>query len=194
MHLILKVAKKIAVIFPFFLWCFYNGELVDNEEESFTDHFHEVLNESAIFLQAKYNVRFFGFGIDPVDEFVNMLELNFELDRELRKEEIRLILIEMAQDFLEIINSRKELAPYMINYPFTVKNIDIIICFNHEDGTPIDHPGIGIAAIEHCGILRYTTLDSKHYYHRVTREEEDFEEVLNLIRGYKTHEKKDVIG
>ncbi|MDF2549668.1 MAG: hypothetical protein K0S07_735 [Chlamydiales bacterium] len=116
----------------------------------------------------------------PESNGLSFLELSFNIYREIGKEEIRFILLDSAQEFLNIINKKKELVAYEFNHPLTIDNISVELYFHNEDGRSIAHPGIGMAALEDSGLI-YKTLGERYGYKDTFRE--SFEDALKIVEG-----------
>ncbi len=88
---------------------------------------------------------------------VKLLGLDFQVRGPLLREEIRKILIESVHDFLVYVNSDAAVRPYLENYPFEIKNVEITLFFIDAQGLELDDPYIGIAGISR-GRLDYQIL------------------------------------
>ncbi|MDF2549820.1 MAG: hypothetical protein K0S07_887, partial [Chlamydiales bacterium] len=143
----------------------------------------DVLKESVEILEKKYEIRAIGSGIGMPGGNLSFLGLSFQVYRELEKEEIRFLLVNAAQDFLKVINRKKELTPCMTDIPFTVKNIGINLFFKEGNGKTLNHPAIGCASLEEPGILSYETLDVDDFLRTVTDEEESFEDAIKALEN-----------
>jgi hypothetical protein len=171
---------------PLLLGLSFSYEEISEEDKVIA----EILCESADFLEKKYDMRLIGTGTGGSDE-LNYLGLTFLVYRgELKKEEIRVILVESVQNFLDFINQEKRLTLYTNNYPFKVENISIMIIFKCEDGEGVNHPGIGRALLERSGFLSYETLDIENYCHRVSGEKESFEDALRIVEEGRGGERR----
>lgn len=47
-------------------------------------------------------------------------------------EEARRLYVEVVEDFLNRINNNKEIRSYLHDYPFTIKNLDLMIHFSED--------------------------------------------------------------
>jgi hypothetical protein len=174
----IKLIKKI-VQFGLLLFVFScKKSEKQREEENFYRCFLPVIHQGSDLLKSKYGMQYIGFGIDAEEKFVNLLELSFTVNRELKKEEIRFSLVDMAYEFISVINSNEQISSYMENYPVDVSNIGIRIYFRHEDGTDIKHPGITMAALEDSGLI-YKTLGEQYGYKDTMGE--SFEDALKIV-------------
>ena len=54
------------------------------------------------------------------------LDFYYYRDEELKIEEARKDIVEIVSKYLQEINQKKELRPFLRNYPFTTKNVEII--------------------------------------------------------------------
>jgi hypothetical protein len=55
----------------------------------------------------------------------NSLDFSYYRDEELKIEEARKDIVEVVSKYLQEINQKKELRPFLRNYPFTLENVEI---------------------------------------------------------------------
>ncbi|MCW3109843.1 MAG: hypothetical protein JWQ09_4349 [Segetibacter sp.] len=109
---------------------------------------------------------------------VKLLGLDFQMVGPLQKEEIRKLLIQLAQEFLIYVNSNEAIKPYLEHYPFEIKDIDIILFFIDSQGKELEDPKIGIAEIS-GGELSYETITTTDNIPSIKqRLKESYEEAL----------------
>jgi hypothetical protein len=148
----------------------------------------EILCKSADFLEKRYDMRLIGTDMGGPDG-LNYLGMDFLVYRgELKKEEVRVILVGSVQTFLDFINQEEKLMLYTDNYPFELKNIAIRLFFYCEDGEDVIHPGIGCAFLDCSQLLSYETLDVN--CHRVSVEKERFEDVVRIVEEIRDGERR----
>ena len=54
-----------------------------------------------------------------------MLSFSYYQDKELKIEEVRKDMVDIISKYLQEINQKKELRPFLRNYPFTLENVEI---------------------------------------------------------------------
>ncbi len=107
--------------------------------------------------------------------------LCFNTRSELKKEELRMLLLDCARELLNQINSDESVQSAMVVYPFTEKNIDITIYNRNQNGTEVYDPGISTADISNS-ILMYRTVDRDNRYSYKNRYSETYQEALRAIQ------------
>ncbi len=113
---------------------------------------------------------------------VRELGLAFDTEGPFTKEYIRQLLIEFAHELLNQINSNEEFRPYLIKYPFTIENVQIIIYNSDKKGEMVFDPEIGVANIM-LGKLNFRTYDPESEYCKTKNEfSETYEEALELLK------------
>ncbi|WP_154017656.1 hypothetical protein [Criblamydia sequanensis] len=129
----------------------------------------------------KYHLRCIGSG-GYLMYNVKSLELAFQHKGVLNKNDLRKLLIELTSQYLEDINSNEEIRPYLENYPFTPKNVDITIYLIDLHKQEIFYPNICIAESSY-GTIRFKTVDEANpiapFY---TTEKETYEEALEKLK------------
>jgi len=107
--------------------------------------------------------------------------VGFRINQPISKEKARQILLECAQDYIQEINNKKELRPYLRDYPVTAKNIDLSLSIHDRNGDQVFYPNIGYASLS-MGKLRYTTRDINDPENVNTVERETFEEAVKKAK------------
>ncbi len=107
------------------------------------------------------------------------LSLTFEIEGPKNKEELRRIMVDSLETFLNAINNDKQLRPYLITYPFSLKQIFLTIFVRGKEEYYIWHPEIRSVSILLNGIT-YITYDQK--YNR-TEFVETYEEAKKIIQS-----------
>ncbi|MGB7127855.1 MAG: hypothetical protein WBD50_02035 [Candidatus Rhabdochlamydia sp.] len=114
---------------------------------------------------------------------IQAMHMSFHFYQEVDLKEARELLVYAISEYLLDINSDEEIRPYLHEYPFTSKNVEIRIWIYKPDGTcpsldKIDY----ISAID--GILTYY-LDLPETYSRQAICKETYEEALKAISFQK---------
>ncbi|MFA6118869.1 MAG: hypothetical protein WC688_03025 [Parachlamydiales bacterium] len=77
-------------------------------------------------LEKEKQVKFSGFG-GSSDNGLTMLSLSFETDKDYDIQTGRELIVYCAEEFLKNINSDEKIRPYLKNYPFVSKNIEVSV-------------------------------------------------------------------
>jgi hypothetical protein len=110
------------------------------------------------------------------------LELCFQVQRKMSKDEARDLLFVCAEELMNDINANERLRPYLLEYPFTLKNVEICFYLSDSDGKDLYHPDICVAAFKSYG-LYFRTNDPDNEFKYLETSEETHEEALALARG-----------
>lgn len=143
----------------------------------------QITTEVAQKLSKKHDMELSGSG-GGLARCVNILSLSFEKLGPLSKVQLRKILIDSVEEFLSAINSNEELRPYLKNYPFTSKEIQIEIYIRDACGREVCSPNIAVATAKD-GILSYKTVskDDPYKFHSIERE--SYGEAFSIIKNSK---------
>lgn len=139
----------------------------------------QILNNFSKYMEKKYHLIPVGTTIGSPGGIIRLLGLDFQIDRVLTKEEARQILMDGAQKFLFEINNDENIRKSLKNYPFTEKNIRIVIFIHDSNGQSVFHPNLGTASILN-GELCFTTTDSQNTLRYETDESESYQEALKI--------------
>jgi len=178
------VRKKYFFVFIVVAFFFIGFILIDQNKQEIPKSEQVVdrlMNKVVSILGKKYKLQARAIKIAMPGGVINLLGFHFTIQGPLTKEELRLILVSCAQDFLSIVNSDAEIRPYLIHYPFTLNNIDITLFLVDSFKEDLDDPYIGIAGIAN-GKLDYLTLITTDIPKIKTRTEESYEEALNTLK------------
>ncbi len=113
---------------------------------------------------------------------VNVLGLRFEMTGPVTKERLREILVNCVEEFLAAINANERLRPFLKNFPFTSKEIEIIIFVSDKKGYEIFDPDIGVASAVN-GKISYNTTDRANPYGYKGDFIENYEEALEFVKN-----------
>jgi hypothetical protein len=160
------------------------GEIVKNNEyipAPYVVLADQIQADMAKRLSQRYNMRVVGMGGGLANR-VNMLGLSFQIQGALTKEQLRKILIDCEETFLATINENEQIRPFLKNFPFTPKEIEIEIFLVDRTGREVFHPDISTAVAKH-GELTYSTVDRNNTFVYKDEEVEAYGEALKLVRN-----------
>jgi hypothetical protein len=121
------------------------------------------------------------------DHGLCMLGLSFVIYRPIEKDETRQLIVKTAEIFLEKINSSQDLRPFLRDYPFTTKNIQIFYSSYKSEKLDLTFdPYITGGYLDENGIT-YLTNDPKDENHFNNRYIEPYEEALKIVQIKKTN-------
>jgi hypothetical protein len=143
---------------------------------------NSLMGKIARSFKQKYNMRACGLAVAMPRGVVKELGLDFRIYGPLSRDEIRKVLVRSVQEFLLLVNSDEAVKPYLENYPFTFKNVDISLFLNGFNGNGLDDPHIGIAGISK-GKLDYEILITTDIPTTKSRFVETYEEALKALEN-----------
>ena len=139
---------------------------------------HEITEKAAKELKAQKNLYLIGTGGQMMDD-IQMMAMSFDYYQEIDLKTARELIVHVINEYLLAINSNKEIKPYLHEYPFTAKNVEIRIWVFEPNGSnpPLDKIYY-ISAID--GSLAYY-LDLPETQSRQAICKEAYEEALQAI-------------
>lgn len=158
----------------FFFGCSSFGQLsLDYEKMA-----HEITEKTAKKLDEQKKLCLIGTGGGMMHD-IQMMAMSFNYYQEIDLKTARELIICAINEYLLEINNNKEIRPYLHEYPFTAKNIEMRIWICEPDGSypPLDKIYY-VSAID--GILTYY-LDLPETYSRRAICKETYEEALKLV-------------
>ncbi|MEX0962284.1 MAG: hypothetical protein WDZ28_05465 [Simkaniaceae bacterium] len=162
----------IIAIFSFFSYSSTTGLSKDEKIVN------QITKETAKKLKEKKNLILIGTGGQMMYE-IKMLAMSFDYYQEVDLKTARELIIYIINEYLSAINGSKEIRPYLYEYPFTAKNVEIRIWVFEPNGSnpPLDKIYY-ISAID--GNLAYY-LDLPETHSRRAIHKETYERALQEI-------------
>ena len=156
---------------------FVNNQYVPADYIVMADQITEVVKDKLI---KRYNMRVIGVAGGMAD-CVNLVGLSFQIRRPLSKERLREIIVDSVEEFLTSINKNERLRPFLKNYPFTAKEIEIEIFIVDNTGREVYDPEIMLAAA-YRGTVKYRTEDKDNKFGYKSTTEESYETALKIVK------------
>lgn len=143
----------------------------------------QLSNKTAKILEEKYHLNLIGTG-GGLFKCVNMLSLSFNIQGSLSKDDLRKILIDGVNTFLNEINNDINIRPYLKRYPFLAEDVEIKLFIVDSQRREVFHPEISVA-IARSGELVYKTESeqnkTRYGYESVNKEK--FEDALKIVQA-----------
>ena len=112
---------------------------------------------------------------------IQEMALGFQYFYKMNLSKARQLLTYTAKEYLIAINNRKEIRPYLHNYPFRIENIEIMIWVQEPSGHDVPFDKIAfMSAVD--GVLSYSLPYESGSYTREDLLEETYEEALKIIK------------
>ena len=127
----------------------------------------------------KYNLNCVGVGGNLMYD-VNYVRMEFENRGKLTKEQLRRMLLDINQIYLDKINNNEEIKVYLRKVPFEKKNINITIYSQNSSGRENRFPNISVALLLD-GDLIYRYSHETHDSGYKLKEIESYQEALEKL-------------
>ena len=114
---------------------------------------------------------------------IRKLSMSFQCLQEVDLETARKLVVYCTEEYLGAINSDKEVRPYLDDYPFTEKNVDIRVFFSKPDGHDVPIGKISVVSMIN-GRVDYE-IDTLKRNRFVSLHEEAYQEALKIIQTGK---------
>src|ERR1700733_737299 len=143
---------------------------------------HRLMCRVSDVLESRYQLRYAGCTEAGDKSGYNKIGLLFNKFGKMNKDEGRKTIIDCVNVLLNEINSDPKLQPFLINKPFTINNVRIVIIVFTSEGKDIFYPDIRVFSA-FGGKINYSTKSPDHKYNYYTREEETLEEAMRIIEA-----------
>jgi hypothetical protein len=111
-----------------------------------------------------------------------LMDLGFQRENSLLTEEqARKLIVQVVNDFLTDVNQEESLRPYMRDYPFTSKNVDIAIFNADKEIGDTYHPFIRVVD-SNQGKVGYLTEEEGQIYGYKSEKYETWDEAVAILQ------------
>lgn len=113
---------------------------------------------------------------------VYMLGLSFQIHHPLVRNEARELIVDCVQELLAAVNTNEEIRPFLKDYPFTAKNVQILIFSNYPNGKEAYDPYISVVSVATSDDIFFSTTEpNKNSYKN--RYRESYSEALAMLKN-----------
>jgi hypothetical protein len=116
---------------------------------------------------------------------IEMLDMGFQYFHEVNLEEARQLIVYAADVYLDAINKNEKIRPYLKNYPFTAKNLEIKIWVRKPDSSNVS-PGNVHGIFLNDGLVEYEPQGSIKYEQPAPMLKESYEEAVQIVKVSKS--------
>lgn len=147
--------------------------------------FYGFIKREGTILGKKYGMRQSSIGGGGGEDRIWLMSLSFDRNSQpLTEEESRRLIVDVVNDYLKAVNKDEILRPYLREYPFTPKNIELTIYNSDEDGNRINYPFIDIVDNREGKIGYFTKEEGKEYGYK-TEKYETYDEAVAILKKEK---------
>lgn len=109
--------------------------------------------------------------------------LGFQMKKSPTVDEVREIFINGAEDLLKLMNTDKQIRPYLHDFPFTINNLEYSLTFERIKNENLNYEPVGYASNCRGKILYRAYDESKPSGHQFQMlHEESYEQALKIVR------------
>jgi hypothetical protein len=148
----------------------------------------EIRGKVARKLSKKHQMDCIGVGGGMMDS-VYMIGLTFQIYHIMDQAEARERIVDCVEEILNAINGNQEIRPYLKNYPFTTKNLQVAISVKQSDGRDVFDPDFEMVFIFESDDIDYCTVDSANTRRYKNQYRESYKEALAMVRRNLTKER-----
>ncbi len=151
---------------------------IEDTSTPYIKYAKEIINPFIEDCEKKYQLDCIGTG-GKFSQNVAEIEISFIAYRKGSIEEARTLEVTMVEKILGQINAHEKIRPFLNNYPFKPKNIDISIAFHKEDNSRYTDKSVSFIFLSHDKLF-YSSEDPKTGK-LVDIMEEPYEEALKIV-------------
>lgn len=127
-----------------------------SKPRDYADIAREIRSNVGKKLSKKHRINLIGVGGGMMGS-VYMIGLSFQVRHRLEREEARYLVVDCTEELLAAVNSNEAIRPYLRDYPFTTKNVEIAIFSVQADRGEVFDPYIRVASISESEDIYYRT-------------------------------------
>ncbi|CCB87955.1 hypothetical protein [Simkania negevensis] len=174
MRRLIKIGIVFTLIIAFLGCSSFGHRFVDYERIA-----DRITAKTAKKLEKQKNLRLIGTGGGMMND-IQMMEMSFQYFQEVDLQKARELVVYAVKEYLTDINSNEKVRPYLHEYPFTAKNVEIRIWIYNPDRSRLPSDKIYyISSID--GVLSYY-IRGPEEYSRLAVCEETYEEALKQTK------------
>lgn len=173
--------KIVSFALPMFLaslFSFFFGE--ENSYKKNEAMMNKVVESSIKQLSQRYGLIPIGRGGGIKDEKSKREYVAFRVDRNLSKDEARVLIVEIVELFLHNINNNQAIENFLYNKPFTYKNLEFRVFIYNKDGSDTFDPDLGLVSLTREGTVTFVSYQYGSLCKRALDLEEPYEEVYQI--------------
>ena len=114
---------------------------------------------------------------------VYMIGLNFQIRHPLDRKEARERIVDCVEELLAAVNSNEEIRPFLKNYPFTPKNVQVAIFSVTKDGQDVYDPYIAVVSVDERDYITFRTEEPNNPSSYKNKYKEPYSEALAMLKG-----------
>jgi hypothetical protein len=171
---ITTIFLTIFTIFGVIIYCSYFKPSLEEDEKLV----NLITAKTAKKLEKEKELILIGTGGRMMND-VEMLMMGFQYHTAVDIKTVRKLLIDSVEEYLSEINANEKLRPYLHNYPFTTKNLEIVIYFRNPDGSKVAPDQINVASAQEGNMFYYIDYPEKYTLKAIC--EETYEEALQSV-------------
>ena len=142
----------------------------------------EVIKETNQKLKAKYHVNLASVGRSHKDLKIKSITIDFNrFLGPVSKEEGRQIIVDCVEEYIKAINQKESLRPFLFDYPFSEKDVVVMMTHWNKDKSMLSHPDIATICKFYSEIVYYT-IEPGNIYKYQTETQETYEEAKSLVK------------
>lgn len=159
------MTSKFIVTSGIFILCFFYitgvfgsilHEAIRDPRESLGKNITSVMK----YAETKYGFLPVGSSISFPDK-LNSVGIDFQTNKQIPKDKLRHILIDIAIYFRKTLNDNSVLKSHMHHYPFELNDVEIVIYFIDGTDQRVFHPNLNVAEISN-GYFIFRTVDPEN--------------------------------
>lgn len=171
---IIIISILALTIFGAVMWCSHSKYQLEEDEKLV----NAISAQTAKKLHDEKGLILVGTGGEMMYE-IKMLMMSFDYRKVVDVIMARKLLVDCVEEYLLEINSNEKIRPYLHNYPFTPKNIEIEIGFYNPDGSEVASGQINLASAREGKMFYYVDYPEKCTLKAIY--EETYEDALKEV-------------
>ncbi|CUI16928.1 Conserved hypothetical membrane protein [Candidatus Protochlamydia naegleriophila] len=127
-----------------------------SKPRDYADIAREIRGNVGKKLSKKHRMNLIGVGGGMMGS-VYMIGLSFQVRHPLEREEARYLVVDCTEELLAAVNGNEAIRPYLRDFPFTTKNVRIVIFSVQPNGKDVCDPAICVASVSESDEICYRT-------------------------------------
>lgn len=171
---------RMIILLIFISPLFFSFSFFKSNPRDYADIAREIRAKVGEKLAKKHQMDLIGVGGGMMGS-VYMLGLSFQIHHPMERNEARARIVDCVEELLAAVNSNEEIRPFLKDYPFTTKNIQLIIFSDYSDGKSVYDPYICVASVYISDTISFSTREPNEKAYK-NRYKEPYSEALAMLK------------
>jgi hypothetical protein len=175
-------SSRLLIIFLFLSPFILSFSFFKSKPRDYSEIAREIRSTVGKKLAKKHKMDLIGVG-GGMMKSVYMIGLSFQIHHPLNRKKGRELIVDCVEELLTAINENEEIRPFLKNYPFTTKNVQIAIYVNDDNKREVFDPDFRVVSVFESDHISFSTVDRTNSMKYKNQYHEPYDKALAIVKG-----------